>query len=208
MISHYLTLRSGPVVEPVSLEEAKLYLKVVDAADDGLITSLISSARSIVEDYTNRALLRQVWRLTLDRFPSHRREGADWRTIVLPRSPLATVFSVLYRPEDGTGQLLLAVTEYAVQVTTLPGGLTLNYGHAWPATEYDRPGAVEIVFKAGVGSAAAVPAPLLTALKLILSHLYDHRGQEDVPVSRPDLLDRIPAARHLLIAQRVGGFVS
>ena len=59
-------LLSGPVGEPLSLAEAKSWLRVDGSDEDALIQSLISSARKAVEAATNRLLITQQWRVTLD----------------------------------------------------------------------------------------------------------------------------------------------
>lgn len=62
-------LIEAPAIEPISLNDAKNYLRVDHAADDALITSMISAARIQVESRTRRALMTQTWRVVLDRWP-------------------------------------------------------------------------------------------------------------------------------------------
>ena len=59
----------NPVLEPVTLAEAKLHLRsyTSDIAEDDLINGLLVAAREWVEDYTGRALVEQRWSLSLDR---------------------------------------------------------------------------------------------------------------------------------------------
>ena len=45
-------LLAGPAIEPVTLAEAKAFLRVDDTAEDGLITTLIAAARLHVEGTT------------------------------------------------------------------------------------------------------------------------------------------------------------
>ena len=59
-------LVSGPAVEPLSLAEAKSWIKVDASDEDALIQSLIVSARLAVEAATNRLLITQQWRLVID----------------------------------------------------------------------------------------------------------------------------------------------
>ena len=77
-MSEKLALSAAPATEPITLTEAKLWLKVDDSTDDDLITALIIAARQACEDYTHRSLITQTWQMTLDRFPN----GCD--PILLP----------------------------------------------------------------------------------------------------------------------------
>lgn len=67
-----LSLVTPPVVEPVSVEQAKKHLRL-DADfmdDDDYVKSLIMVARGITEGYIRRAIIKQKWCLTMDRFPT------------------------------------------------------------------------------------------------------------------------------------------
>ena len=60
-----LTLITPPANEPVTLEEAKAWLKIETADEDTLLLRLIATARQMVEHYTSRAVLEQTWRLVV-----------------------------------------------------------------------------------------------------------------------------------------------
>ncbi len=77
-------LITPPAVEPVTLADAKAYLRVDNDDDDGVISALIAGARSHIEAQTRRALITQAWRLVRDAWPG------DGRIAVLP-SPLQQI---------------------------------------------------------------------------------------------------------------------
>ncbi len=58
-----------PAAEPVSLVEAKNFLKVSVTADDTLIQGLIQAAREVVEAFLARSLVNKGYRQSLDSFP-------------------------------------------------------------------------------------------------------------------------------------------
>ena len=80
-------LLTAPAVEPLTLAEAKAYLRVETPDDDDLIAALIAGARIHVEAETRRALITQSWRLSRDAWPP------DGRLSVLP-APLQTLTAV------------------------------------------------------------------------------------------------------------------
>src|SRR4051812_37958797 len=63
-------LLTAPAIEPVSLAEAKAFLRVEHDDDDGVIAALVAGARIYVEAQTRRALITQSWRLSLDAWPA------------------------------------------------------------------------------------------------------------------------------------------
>src|SRR3954471_23227089 len=94
----------APAIEPVTLQEAKDFARVDGLEDDGLIASLIVTARQLAELATRRALITQTWVLKADAFPRARGNGG-WRfarrnapddSIRLPLPPLQSVTSIRY----------------------------------------------------------------------------------------------------------------
>src|SRR5437660_8133399 len=63
-------LLSGPAVEPLTLADAKQFIRVEHNDDDDVIAALIAGARIHVETQTRRALITQSWRLTRDVWPA------------------------------------------------------------------------------------------------------------------------------------------
>jgi hypothetical protein len=64
-----LTIEVQPSAEPITLKEAKDFLRVDDSADDLLITSLIQAAREACEVFTSRSFCNKGYLMTLDSFP-------------------------------------------------------------------------------------------------------------------------------------------
>jgi len=164
-----LSLYAAPGTEPVSLAEAKAHLRVTHTDEDSLIAELIAAARQWFEEQTYRALVTQTWDLKLDEFP----RGED--PIRLPRAPLQSVTSITYTDTVGATQTLAAAA-YVVSATRQPGVIRPAYGYVWPEAQ-DKPDAVTVRFVAGYGAAAAVPAQIKAAIKLLIGQLYEFREQ-------------------------------
>ena len=67
-----LTLLTPPGAEPVSLGQAKAWLRVSHADEDELITDLLRASRERVEAFTGRALIQRQYRESLDDWPANR----------------------------------------------------------------------------------------------------------------------------------------
>lgn len=161
-----LTLLQAPAVEPVSLDEAKLHLRVDDATDDDLIVALITQARERAERVTGRALVTQLWRQTWDTWPA--------TGILRPRRPpLVSVQAVSYLDADGARQTVDGA-DYLVTTDTAPGCIQPVWGLAWPACRAE-PGSVRVDYTAGYGAAAAVPASIKGWIKLAIGAWYAQR---------------------------------
>jgi len=159
---------AAPAVEPVSLDEAKLHMRVDIAADDTKIQALITAAREYVEKATRRSLITQEWRYCLDSFPA----GAE---IKLPRPPLVSVDEFTYTDSGGTETDVAAAT-YSADTDGEPGRIVLDYGETWPSDTLATLNPVKVEFTAGYGDAAAdVPQIYRQAILLLAAHWYEQR---------------------------------
>lgn len=187
-----------PVVEPVSLAEAKTHCRVDSTTDDAYIASLITAAREWVEAYMDESLVHQQLVMRLDGFPAE---------IELPRPPMATAgtataVSITYTTDEGGTTATLATTQYRVDRDSTPGVMRPNYGGSWPGhlTDYN---AVTVTWWAGRGaSGAAVPQGVKNAILMIVGHLYERRLAADAGA-----VAEMPfGVRALLDAQRWGSY--
>lgn len=180
---------SPPASEPVSLAELKLHARVDISDDDALLDGLISAAREWIESHTARRLIMRTERLLLDDFP-------DCDRIIIPTAPLQAIGAVTYL-DDAGGETTLASTAYVADVDGPVGVIALKAGQTWPAlTSSKRPvNAVRVAFTSGYVNAAAVPASLKLAVKMLAAHLYANR-EETTPIT----LERVPLGIQALIA--------
>jgi len=158
----------APAVEPISLAEGKLHLRIDTTAEDVLISSLIKAARQYCEGYQRRAYITQTWELWLDRFP-------DIDIIDVPLPPLQSVSSIKYY-DTANGVHTFFDSEYFVDCKSQPGRVSLSYGKCWPTDTLRPANGVCITFVAGYGAAAAaVPVTATYAILLLVAHYYENR---------------------------------
>lgn len=187
-----------PTWEPVTAAEMTGHARTlgIDDVQAGRLTLAITEAREFVETLTRRAIPQAQWLLTLDAFPGRsiddfRPPGWRYGIVRMPRPPLISVDLVqYYGTEQGEMPLsytTLATTEYQVDANTEPGRLAPAPFRVWPQTSPLAMAAVKITYTAGWATAAAVPARLKQAIKLVAAHIYEHR-EEAVEVA----LSRLP----------------
>jgi uncharacterized phiE125 gp8 family phage protein len=156
-------LLNGPAAEPLTLAEAKNFLRVEHDADDDLIAALIAAARIHIEAETRRALMTQTWRLVFDHWP---RSG---RIDVRP-APLRNF--VAARVYDFAG-VAHTVDPQAFIVDTASSTIAFA---PWSLTQPGRALAgIEIDVSVGFGDADDVPEPLQQAVRLLVAHWYENR---------------------------------
>ena len=160
-------LLAGPAVEPITLSEAKQFLRVEHDDDDDIIAALIAGSRIQVETQTRRALITQSWRLTRDVWPA-----AGW--VALLPVPVNTLDAVRVSRSDGT-TLALDLAGFALDKSDAPA--RLSFVHGVPPAPERRAAGIEIDITCGYGDAGAnVPEPLRHAIRLLVAHWYENRG--------------------------------
>ena len=147
---------------PLSVADAKAFMKVTSASEDTLITALINTATEFGENYTGREFRANTWILYLDEFATR---------IGIRKSPVATITSIKHLVSD----ILTAVSDatYYLKKFAICSEILLVSGSDWPTNTDDREQAIEIEF---VTESYYRSAEILQALKLHVSFLYVNRG--------------------------------
>ena len=190
-------LVTPPVVEPVTLNQAKSQLRVDFDDDDALITSLVSTAREVCEQKMNRAIFNQTYVLSLDQFnygdwrstiPIDRRNplnySALWEAMALrlPMPRLVSVTSITYVDTFGVTQTL-DPSLYVADAISQPARIVPAPSGTWPSSDYYMPGSVQVTYVAGsYGDGVKVstcPSSIKSAILLIVGHLYANREAVD-----------------------------
>jgi len=171
-----ITTIDPPASEPVSLAEAKLFLRVDHNAEDALIETLIAAAREAVEAGIGRALIKRRVRESLDIW---RREAS--RGAVLGLGPVTNVVAVRLLADNGA-QSVIDPERYRIEGNRDRPRLVFPPG--LPATLRSA-GGIEIEYDAGYAEDAAdLPIALRVATLQIVTALYEARqGEGGVPDS-------------------------
>ena len=168
-----VTRATGPAVEPLTVAEAKLHLRVDISDDDAYIGTLITAAREWVENYLDRTLITTQLILRAAEFPTEELE--------LPRPPMvasgtATAVVITYTLADTT-TATLSTALYRVDRTTTPGNVAPIINGTWPSDVIEDANAVAVTYWAGYGpTSASVPATIRHACLMLIGHWYERRS--------------------------------
>ncbi|HAI39119.1 MAG TPA: hypothetical protein DCM40_13865 [Maribacter sp.] len=181
-----LTVVTAPSSTPITLPEAKTFLRIDTNDDDALINTLIGAARDYFEEYTGRTTIQTTFKLSLDGFNEDGvpiQEGfytAPYMTfhkryIALPRPPLVSVTHLKTFDEDNT-ETTFASSKYHIDSARNPARIVLKEGETWP-TDLRVANGIEITYVAGYGSSASdVPNAIKVGMREHVTYLYEHRG--------------------------------
>lgn len=170
-----LALVTPPVLEPITVGELQIHLRLGDDAvleETGLLQGIIQAAREYVEDITRRALFTQTWDMYLNEFPN----GTE---IKIPFGNLQSVTYVKYTDSDGVFTTLTENTDYLVETNGEQCGFVkLPDSVSWPPATLGVSKPVHIRFVSGWASIGDIPAKIKAAIKMICHDLYENRESQ------------------------------
>lgn len=194
-----VTIITAAASEPVTLSDAKSFMRIDGSDENDLITELIKVAREMAEEYTRRKFINTVLQLTLDAFPlqgdeywwngvrqgsiSEMHRQAD--SITLPFVPVSAVSSVTTYSTSNVSSVFSS-DNYTLDEAN--GRVVLNDGAVWP-TALRNKAAIAVNYTAGYGANASdVPSSVRQAIKMIVVELYENRTCASIPMSAQKLL--------------------
>lgn len=165
-----------PNKEPITLDEAKEHLRVIQSNEDALIESLITAAREYCEDFQNRSYYTQTRQISFDK--------RQYDIIKLPRPPLQSIDKfVLVDTEDTEHE----VTDYTLDDGSEPARLLVNN---YPTVdELKSIGGVKIQYTCGHQTIEEISEKVKAAIKLLIGHWYTHREAVETQGSIPKTLE-------------------
>lgn len=178
---------------PITLTEAKLYLKVDTSADDDLITHLITAAKTAAENYLDRYLYNTTITEYFDGFPAIAANNSA-AELYLSVGGVSSVTSITYTDTDGNTGQTFSSSSYTVD-TNWNGRTRIRLAQdaSWPNT-YNEIKTVTVTYVAGYGASAGdEPASITQAIYLMLSSWYHNRQ---------DSVRRMPTASEYLLNQQ------
>lgn len=196
---------AGPKVEPVSLAEARTWLRLDSdfTAEDALVSNLIREAREFAETICQRSFITQQWRLVLDSFPGGGLMGVPYgvtfsipgHAITLDRGIVQSIQSIQYL-NAGTWYTM-DPANYVADLSGCPARITPVFGQIWPVISTPQIANIKIDYTAGYGdTAASVPAGIKTWMQTRFATLSANR--EQVAVLQRGKIEPLPYIDRML----------
>lgn len=156
----------APTQEPITLDEAKLFMKVIEDDEDDLINVMIVASREYVENYTNRQLMSATFELTND---------SIYSGMALPKNPVQSITKIEYMDLEGNYQIMSEDDYYSY----IENEITKLHIEAMPNYKQDKR-AFKITFVSGY---LTIPSSIKTYMKMQVSTMYENREQYVIGVS-------------------------
>lgn len=146
----------------ITLAELKEHLRVDSTDEDTLITAYRDAAISFIQDYCNTQLGDVSAVAYMDSFYNAR----------FPVGPVVAIASVQYKDTANATQTLDA-SKYWFDIKTKATRITFDNT---PDLYDDTFNAVQVNFTLGY-TEATIPKPIITAIRLMVGHLYENRQE-------------------------------
>ena len=163
----YYSLVSEPTVYPVTLDEAKEWLRIDGTSSDAEVHAIIQAATKVAEHWLNRPIISRQYDLVMDEFLP---------VIEINKLPVTAVSSITYDDVDGVSQTL-ASSAYKVSLGAKYENCRIQpaVNQTWPST-YNDLDAVTIRFTCGYGASwNDVPQTVRTGILFICAGMFDTR---------------------------------
>lgn len=169
--------------EPLQLADVKEFLKIpqrspTDSAEDALLSTMISAARSVVEQEAELELIQRQWDFYFDTWPGGAFEIGK---------PLISVDLMQYRDSNGDVTTLEPGTDYLVDTNKMPGLVMPPYNATWP--NFTAWPTSALLIRATTGYASADPwwsgeagRRALLGMQFLITEWYNNRLPFSMPV--------------------------
>jgi len=138
---HGLVRIAAPGAEPLTLLETKEFLRISHRDDDGRISDMIVTARSLAEQWLKRSLVTQSWKMSVS--------GGLSGTVRLPMGPVQSITAVVSTTSDNVTSTVPS-SAYALSVS----GDAMVVEGAISGTR------VDVSYVTGYGNGSQIPKPI------------------------------------------------
>jgi hypothetical protein len=194
-LPYTLRIVEAPAIEPVTVEQLTAHARIDTDADELLLATYITAARMWIESYLNRALITQTLSLSaghhqqfgpmapiepLLSFPMGWAGFLRKRPLELPRCPVQSVTSVSRYDPTVDAYVAIDPTLWRANLANDPVSIRIHPDGLPGCHE-----GVQVIFVAGYGDKpTTIDMPIIQALMLLTTHLYENRGDTDADMPK------------------------
>tara|TARA_B100001971_G_C18117550_1_gene497663 strand:+ start:430 stop:1002 length:573 start_codon:yes stop_codon:yes gene_type:complete len=162
--NHSTTEVSEPAAEPISVSEAKTFLRISHDGDDAVLANYIKAARQFCEIYTGQCIISRSLKTSFSI------NGSTADAYDIPKSPATSISQVKVVQKDST--------ETVLDANTYNLDTTFNRIIFQTAVLAPHPySKLDVFYTAGYGTSADdVPETLRHAVLMKAAQMYEHRG--------------------------------
>ena len=171
----------SPIVWPITVDELKLWAKIFNSAQDGLLQTIINGVTLQAERYTKKSFITKEYETKrdvfgdLDESPNPGFTNLNNCPVVLRRSPFVKVESITYI-SDGS-PVVMPEADYQVATKEAYSQVYTTDSSSWPTIDTDVVQPITINFKAGFGETADdVPDDIKDAILAHATAVYKNSG--------------------------------
>lgn len=193
-----------PAETPVSLTEAREYLRIDTTSDDNRITGMIGAATRSLEEYLGIRFVAQEVDIFLDRFPVNgktkwwdgMREVAVSEVVTPERAitlPIGNCLSVVhFKTFSDESEFTEDLSNYNIDLKGDRVRVGLKLSGVWPTTVLRSVNGINFRVNSGWANAAGVPSDVKQAVLQFSAHMYENRGDQNemkIPAHIMTLID-------------------
>lgn len=164
----YYNVITEPTKEPLTVDEAKNYLRIEEdyTDDDAMVLMHIAAARERFQQATSHVLVSTEYEAAFDQWP-------DDNVIRLFKVPLLNVTGITYYDTQGAQQSL-GTDDLFIDAVSKPARIAPVAGR-FPMID-GRVGGIRLRFTAGYAE-GKIPKYIKHALLMMITHFYDNRAE-------------------------------
>ena len=185
-----VTVKTPPEVEPITLDQFKLFARIDGTYEDTNLELLLSTAVIGVEDYLKKALIERTFVLSMDWWPE---------PLQLPYPPLLSIVEVRTLDEESIKTVYSSDSYFVRTNNNGPGEIIIKNGVTPPVNTSRFTGGYEVEYKAGYGGDPLdVPASIRHGILLLATFCYENR----VPILTGTIMTEVPGLKEALGMKR------
>ncbi len=203
----------GPAEPVVQVTELKEYLRIDNSVEDGRLQVMEAAAVKMLENFTGIKFVDQVWDVFLDNWPLS--TGRVWwdgtkemaiSEVLSPcrniEMPIGTGIQLEeFSTYSDDGEVVHNPSDYVFDSISSRCRVGLKLGAVWPTTILRPNNGIRFQVRVGFGTSSAVPMDIRQAVKELVAHMYENRGDQEQMKTPPHIFSLVEGHRRVKVGR-------